>query len=126
MQRRFRLTRTNDFKRVRRFGRSYAHPLVVLVATRSDRPGVRIGVAAGKVLGKAVRRNRAKRLLREALRPLLTSISPGCDLILIARLPILQASLPEIRAALTALLKNAHLFEPLDESRVLSAQRLPK
>ena len=116
MQHRFRLTRSNDFKRVRRFGKSYAHPLVVLVALRSERPGIRVGVTAGKTFGTAVRRNRAKRLLRAAIQPLLGQISSGYDLILIARLPILQARLPEIQAALMALLKNARLLTEPDEA----------
>ena len=76
MQRKFRLTRSEDFKRVRRFGKSYAHPLVVLIVqtmTSEPRPVAfsdrgRVGVAAGRTVGTAVYRNRAKRLLREAMR----------------------------------------------------------
>ena len=48
MQRKFRLTRFEDFKRVRRDGKSYAHPLVVLIVQNNDQPRVRVGVAAGK------------------------------------------------------------------------------
>ena len=47
MKRCFRLTRSNDFKRVRRSGKSYAHPLVVLYVMKSDPVGVRVGVSAG-------------------------------------------------------------------------------
>ena len=81
MQRSFRLTRSEDFKRVRRDGKSYAHPLVVLIVLNSennDQPrarAVRVGVAAGKSVGTAVYRNRAKRLLREAMRTLLPNIA---------------------------------------------------
>ena len=68
MQSKFRLTRSEDFKRVRRIGKSYAHPLVVLVVQASETSThVRVGVAAGKTTGTAVHRNRAKRLLREAI-----------------------------------------------------------
>ena len=68
MQRKFRLTRSTDFKRVRRTGKSYAHPFVVLVVQASEVPRVRVGVTAGRSVGGAVQRNRAKRLLREAFR----------------------------------------------------------
>jgi ribonuclease P protein component len=71
VQRNFRLTRSEDFKRVRRDGKSYAHPLVVLIALNSENnehSRVRVGVAAGKSVGTAVIRNRTKRLLREAMR----------------------------------------------------------
>jgi ribonuclease P protein component len=57
VKRRFRLTRSTDFKRVRSSGKSYAHPLVVLYALPSDQPHMRIGVAASKAVGNAVQRN---------------------------------------------------------------------
>ena len=117
MQRRFRLSRSEDFKRVRRTGKSYAHPLVVLVAQASEKPShpIRIGVAAGKAAGTAVQRNRAKRLLREAMRPLLPSLASGWDLILIARPALVTATLKDTRLALTSLLQRAQLL-PADES----------
>ena len=59
MQRKFRLTRSEDFKRVRRSGKSYAHPLVVLIVQAHDQPRVKVGVAAGRTVGTAVYRNRA-------------------------------------------------------------------
>ena len=112
MQRSFRLTRSEDFKRVRRDGKSYAHPLVVLIALNSetnDQPRVRVGVAAGKSVGTAVYRNRAKRLLRETMRTLLPSIASGSDLILIARPALAYASLGEVHKALLILLQRAKL-----------------
>lgn len=115
MQRQFRLTRSEDFKRVRRTGKSYAHPLVVLVAQASESPHVHVGVAAGKTTGTAVARNRAKRLLREAMRPLLTSLASGWELILIARPALVSASLEDTRNALQTLLRRAKLI-PVDES----------
>ncbi len=112
MQSKFRLTRSEDFKRVRRIGKSFAHPLVVLVAHPSELKQVRIGVAAGKT---AVRRNRAKRLLREAMRPLLSSFASGWDLILIARPALTTATLADTRAALINVLQRARVL-PSDES----------
>ena len=116
MQRSFRLTRSEDFKRVRRDGKSYAHPLVVLIALNSEnndpsrvRP-VRAGVAAGKSVGTAVYRNRAKRLLREAIRTLLPGITSGSDLILVARPALASASLTDVREALLTLLQRAKLI----------------
>ena len=116
MQRSFRLTRSEDFKRVRRDGKSYAHPLVVLIALKSEKseqPRVRVGVAAGKSVGTAVPRNRAKRLLREAMRTLLPSMTgtvSSSDLILIARPALALASLTEVREALLTLLQRAKLI----------------
>lgn len=117
MQRKFRLTRSEDFKRVRRNGKSYAHPLVVLVAQPSETSShhVRVGVAAGKAAGTSVHRNRAKRLLREALRPYLASLAIGWDLILIARPALVTATLEDTRAAVLNLLQRAQVF-PANES----------
>ncbi|MBI5964854.1 MAG: ribonuclease P protein component [Chloroflexi bacterium] len=116
MQSKFRLSRSEDFKRVRRIGKSYAHPLVVLVTqANSASTQVRVGVAAGKTTGNAVHRNRAKRLLREAMRPMLASLASGWDLILIARPALVTATLEDTRIALTSLLKRAQIL-PADES----------
>jgi len=87
---------------------------MVLVAQSSEVKHVRVGVAAGKTTGTAVHRNRAKRLLREAMRPLIPSLASGWDLILIARRPLATASLTETRDALMNLLERAKIL-PADE-----------
>ncbi len=123
MQRKFRLTRSEDFKRVRRSGKSYAHPLVVLIvqtydarnapqSDSADQPRLKIGVAAGRTVGTAVYRNRAKRLLREAMRSLIPDIKPGLDLIVIARPGLVSATLEETRKALLILLQRAQILNP--------------
>ncbi len=129
MQRNFRLTRSEDFKRVRRDGKSYAHPLVVLIVLNSennDRPRVRVGVAAGKPVGTAVYRNRTKRLLREAMRTLIPNIAlrlrstqdntSGLDLVLIARPALVSATLADTQSALLNLLQRAKILTPKHES----------
>lgn len=107
-----RLRSTTDFERVRRDGRSYAHPLVVLIVNRSTEPAgrTRVGFAAGRSVGSAVKRNRAKRLLREAVRALSAEIAPGWDLVLIARAPIVTSPLPQVRDAVSQLLRKAHVL----------------
>lgn len=124
MQKRFRLSRSEDFKRVRRSGKSYAHPLVVLVTQASEtKQHLKVGVTAGKTTGTAVHRNRAKRLLREAMRTLIPSIhmrlsqdnASGWDLILIARPALVTATLADTRSALMNVLRRAKLL-PVDES----------
>ena len=117
MQKRFRLTRSEDFKRVRQTGKSYAHPLVVLVAQANEAKNhLRVGVSAGKAIGTAVDRNRAKRLLREAMRPLLPKIASGWYLILVARPKLVSATLADVTSALTNLFTRAKLFS-VDEPR---------
>ena len=113
MQREFRLTRSTDFKRVRRNGKSYAHPLLVLIAIENKHSlsTTRVGVAAGRSVGNAVKRNRAKRLIRAATRELYPQIKSGYDFVLIARAPIIQVKMPVVRTALQELLLRASLHE---------------
>ena len=118
MKRRFRLTRSTDFKRVRRNGKSYAHPLVVLYKLGSDHPGVRVGVTAGLAVGNAVQRNRSKRLLREAIRTFIPDLIPGSDLMLIARSPLAASNLHETSKALSSLLRRAGLLNQLHDDRI--------
>jgi ribonuclease P protein component len=95
--------------RVRRFGKSYAHPLAVLILLPVEGEQTRIGVMAGRSVGSAVQRNRAKRMLREAIRPGLNNLKPGWEIIIIARRPILQTKFPEIQDALNQLFNKANL-----------------
>jgi ribonuclease P protein component len=109
------LKSATDFERVRRDGRSHAHPLVVLIALR--RPptdplqpaGSRFGFVAGKGAGIAVARNRAKRLLREAARACAPEVGPGWDLVFIARKPLAAARQAEASLAVRGLLRRAQV-----------------
>jgi ribonuclease P protein component len=110
VNRNFRLKNSADFKRVRRFGKSYAHPLVVLLVLPVPDDHTQIGIVAGRSVGNAVQRNHAKRMLREALRSILPQVKTGLKIILISRAPILKAELPEIQETMNQLFKIANLF----------------
>lgn len=115
MNRRFRLTRSTHFERVRRFGKSYAHPLIVLIALPNQAENTRFGVAAGRSVGNAVRRNRAKRLLRNALQRYLPVIKPGWDVVLIARRTMAGATFDQTVTALAVLLGRARLLQEVHD-----------
>jgi ribonuclease P protein component len=113
VKRSFRLTRSTDFQRVRQAGKSYAHPLVVLIALPAPDQveHSRFGVAAGRSVGNAVHRNRAKRLLRNALQSYLPMIVPGWDVVVIARRPMAEATCQQTQAVLFGLLKRARILQ---------------
>lgn len=102
--------------RVRRLGKSYAHPLLVLVALSNETESSRFAVSAGKTVGNAVQRNRAKRLIRAALDLLVSVIPPGWDLILIARRPLATATFSQTQSALLQLLQRARLIDAVHAS----------
>ena len=111
VNRRFRLRNSADFKRVRRSGTSFAHPLVVLIVEDNPGAGLRVGVTAGKSVGDAVRRSRAKRLLRAGIAPLLPQITQDVDILLIARQPLTEGNTAEAQKAIRKLLLRAGLIE---------------
>jgi ribonuclease P protein component len=117
MNRKFRLTSPKDFKRVRRTGTSYAHPLVVLLASPNTIQRSRFGVTTSRALKKAVDRNRAKRLLREALRRRLPQVRPGWDVVLIARAELPHKPWREVEQAVDDLLTRADLTTNVEEPR---------
>ena len=117
MKRRFRLTRSIDFKRVRNQGKSYAHPLVVLVKLPSTEDRPRVGISTSRSVGGAVQRNRAKRLLRESIRPLIPLLPHGWDIVLIARTPLVTSAFQDVQSAVELLLRRADLTSPVDECR---------
>ena len=69
-----------------------------------------MGIVAGRGVGTAVHRNRAKRLLREAVRACAGGLAPGWDLVLIARAPLAETNLASAQAALEQLLRRAKLL----------------
>ena len=118
MERRIRLRRTNDVRRVYDEGRSWAHPLLVLIARPNGLDFTRVGVTASRSVGGAVARNRAKRVMREAARRLYPQFGAGWDVMLVARAGIIEGSLPHTRGggpepqveeALASLLRRAGL-----------------
>ncbi len=111
VERRLRLTRSADFQRVRRIGKTFPHPLIVLVAAPNDLQTTRFAVVASRTLGISVKRNRAKRLIRAVLQELIPSIEPGWDLIIIARRPLSDSSFEKTQKALKNVLNRAQLLK---------------
>ncbi len=114
MKRRFRLTRSTDFQRVRRLGKSFAHPLVVLIVLPNETGTLRCGISASKAIGSAVKRNRAKRQIRAVLHPHMDVIQPGWDMIILARRQIVGATTPQIFEAISGLLRRSRLLQELN------------
>lgn len=110
MKREFRLRKSTDFKRVRRNGTSYAHPLVILIVHPKPDGNPRFGVSAGRSVGNAIRRNRAKRRIRAILEHLRPYLAPNYDIVVLARKDIHTASHPQLHNALVQLCARAGIL----------------
>ena len=116
MDRKNRLNHTLDIQKVRRNGRSIAHPLFVLIHLQDKQvTNAPVGVIASKAVGGAVERNRAKRVLRSAADSLHENIAPDHMILLLARQAILDHDTPEVTEVLAAQLKKAGIFRVIDQ-----------
>ena len=88
-RKRGRLSRSGDFDRAYRDGRSRANRHLVLYAFPRDPEEsgseVRLGISVGRKVGGAVERNRVKRALREAFWQLSDRLPDGHDFVLVGR-----------------------------------------
>jgi len=78
------------------------------LALRSEQAaGPRVGLTAGKVMGKAHDRNRIKRRMREVLRRNVDLLPQGCDLILHPRRGVITMDFRKLEAEVVRILGQA-------------------
>lgn len=99
-----------DFRRLYHRGKSFVSPALVVYVTNCRAGFSRLGITAGKKIGKAVKRNRAKRVIREAYRHLLPQFKNNVDLVVVARSRATVCKEQEIRSQLKELLKQAEVI----------------
>jgi len=109
VQRKYSLRKPADYQRVRSTGALHQHGLVALYVRRAD-DGPRVGFTVGRRFGSAVRRNRVRRRLREAVRQFLPELASGWELLFVARSGVEQAGFGAIILAVErCLLKSGVL-----------------
>ncbi len=117
-RKRGRLSRSGDFDRVYREGRSHANRYLVLYAFprgSEEEGGTRLGVSVGRKVGNAAARNAVKRALREAFWASDPAVPVSHDFVIVARPDaaalVEREGTPGIDQALQELLAQAGLGE---------------
>ncbi len=90
------LCRNSEFQRLYRRGKSAVRPTMVIY--KANGKSLRLGITAGKKIGKAVYRNRAKRRIRELFRRHQNELMTGLDICIVARPRILTASAEKVES----------------------------
>jgi ribonuclease P protein component len=108
------LSRSAEFERVYRQGRSTANRYLVLYTfPNSSTRRARLGLSVSRKVGGAVERNRVKRLLREAFAQTEHQLGPEQDIVVVARPEIRELAerdgLDGVGAALGELIDRARL-----------------
>lgn len=96
-----------DFRRIYAKGKSFVSPVLVTYILKNRGRNVRMGITTSKKIGNAVKRNRARRVVRAAFVLARENVRPGYDFIFVARgktpfvksTEIHRAMLQQLRAA---------------------------
>jgi ribonuclease P protein component len=96
-----------DYQRAYEAGRKHQSASMSWFLAPGTTDGPRVGLTAGKVLGKAHERNRIKRRMKEVLRRHLELLPPGCDLILHPRRAVLTMDFKKLEAEVVRILQQA-------------------
>ena len=94
------LSRRGDFKKVFELGSKFPSKYLVIYARPNGLSFSRLGLSVSKKIGKAVIRNRLRRLMREALRRQLAEKPLRYDFVLVARSTSLKAGLADFSGAM--------------------------
>ena len=101
-----RLRKRREFLAIQRTGRRYYCRLFIVIWASGQNPWPRLGVTVSRKVGKAVKRNRAKRLIREAFRRNKAILPPATDIVIVASPAMVDASFDEVQAELRAWAKQ--------------------
>lgn len=100
------LRRKKDFTTIYNRGKSIGDRYVVLFFRKNNLPYNRMAFLASKKVGNSVKRNRARRLMKESYRLTEMKLPEGYDFIFIARNTIANAKCAEVKKSLQSALRR--------------------
>jgi ribonuclease P protein component len=99
--------KTWEYKTIYREGGKQVGKNLVLYTYCHGGEKTRFGITVTKKIGKAVVRNRAKRLIREVIRQNLQKLKYGYDFVVVSRKKIITASYRDIQEELVRMVNSA-------------------
>lgn len=100
-----------DFKRLYYRGKNLSADCVALYWRRTGLPGCRLGITVSSRVGKAVVRNRVRRLIRESYRLMEDRVSSGFDMVIVARSKAVGANFERVSSALEKVLVKSGIIK---------------
>lgn len=104
------LRKKSDFTSIYNRGKSVGDRYVVMFYKRNGLSSSRIAFLASKKVGNAVKRNRARRLMKESYRQLTKNLEEGYDYIFIARNTINDRKCADVKKSMEAATKKAGVY----------------
>ncbi|MBP3381147.1 MAG: ribonuclease P protein component [Clostridia bacterium] len=98
------LRQNTQFRTLYYRGATRADKLIIVFARKNHLPYTRTGITTGKKVGNAVKRSRARRVIRAAYRELAPAVKTGYDLVFVARTATAFCKSGEVTAALRRVL----------------------
>ncbi len=114
---RARIHTSAEFAAIFAKGKSVAEKALALYWLPGSTGTPRVGFCVGKRMGKAVRRNRIKRLLKESWRGLAANAKTPADLVFVARFGGVQFSLDEWSTTMHRLLCRAGIVSASESDK---------
>lgn len=100
------LKKNDEFKAVYKRGRSYVGAYLVLYTMPRTDQDAKLGITVSKKVGKAVTRNRVRRLVKETFRRNEMKVPKAYDYVVVARVRANQANYHDIEKNLLYLLRQ--------------------
>jgi len=100
-----------EFLRAYKKGRYYAGRYLVLYALKNGSKTNRLGITVSRKIGKSVRRNRLKRLVRENYRFYEEFVADGVDLVFVVRSTEEMPGFFEVKSEMKFLFKRLGIFD---------------
>ncbi|MCR5653357.1 MAG: ribonuclease P protein component [Ruminococcus sp.] len=106
----FTLKENRDFHRLYKKGKSFVNPVLVTYILKNNSDNLQYGITTGKKIGNAVKRSRARRVIRAAFRQCSPELKSGYDIVFVARgkTPFVKST--QIKNVMEYQFKKAQIF----------------